>query len=109
MTSLGGAHGVAISTDGAHLYATASVDDAVVVFARDMGANPLTFGRLTQIQVQPNLRRLGRALGIAAFMFAEIISVGGLYLDLEWGYVFAFCFFIAMMFARPQGILARRS
>lgn len=54
---------------------------------------------------------LGNMIGgfIAAFMFAEIISVGGLYLDLEWGYVFAFCFFIAMMFARPQGILARRS
>ena len=65
VTSLGGAHGVAISTDGAHLYATASVDDAVVVFARDMGANPLTFGRLTQIQVQPNLGGLDRALGIA--------------------------------------------
>ena len=54
---------------------------------------------------------LGNMIGgfIAAFLFAEIISVGGLYLDLEWGYVFAFCFFIAMMFARPQGILARRS
>jgi branched-chain amino acid transport system permease protein len=54
---------------------------------------------------------LGNMIGgfIAAFIFAEIISVGGLYLDLEWGYVFAFCFFIAMMFARPQGILARRS
>jgi branched-chain amino acid transport system permease protein len=54
---------------------------------------------------------LGNMIGgfIAAFIFAEIISVGGLYLDLEWGYVFAFCFFIAMMFAKPQGILARRS
>jgi branched-chain amino acid transport system permease protein len=54
---------------------------------------------------------LGNMIGgfIAAFIFAEIISVGGLYLDLEWGYVFAFCFFIAMMFARPQGLLARRS
>jgi branched-chain amino acid transport system permease protein len=46
---------------------------------------------------------------VAAFVFAEIISVGGLYLDLEWGYVFAFAFFIAMMFVRPQGLLARRS
>jgi branched-chain amino acid transport system permease protein len=54
---------------------------------------------------------LGNMIGgfIASFIFAEIISVGGLYLDLEWGYVFAFCFFIAMMFARPQGLLARRS
>jgi branched-chain amino acid transport system permease protein len=54
---------------------------------------------------------LGNMLGgfIAAFIFAEIISLGGLYLDLEWGYVFAFVFFIAMMFVRPAGLLARRS
>jgi branched-chain amino acid transport system permease protein len=54
---------------------------------------------------------LGNMIGgfIAAFIFAEIISVGGLYLDLEWGYVFAFVFFIAMMFVRPEGLLARRS
>ena len=54
---------------------------------------------------------LGNMIGgfIAAFIFAEIISVGGLYLDLEWGYVFAFCFFIGMMFIRPEGLLARRS
>jgi len=54
---------------------------------------------------------LGNMVGgfIAAFIFAEIISLGGLYLDLEWGYVFAFVFFIAMMFVRPAGLLARRS
>ena len=54
---------------------------------------------------------LGNMIGgfIAAFIFAEIISVGGLYLDLEWGYVFAFVFFIGMMFIRPQGLMARRS
>ena len=54
---------------------------------------------------------LGNMIGgfIAAFIFAEIISVGGLYLDLEWGYVFAFVFFIVMMFIRPAGLLARRS
>ncbi|MGH7333474.1 MAG: branched-chain amino acid ABC transporter permease [Candidatus Rokuibacteriota bacterium] len=46
---------------------------------------------------------------VAAFVFAEIISLGGLYLDLEWGYVFAFAFFIVMMFVRPQGLLAKRS
>jgi branched-chain amino acid transport system permease protein len=53
---------------------------------------------------------LGNMVGgfIAAFIFAEIISVGGLYLDLEWGYVFAFVFFIVMMFIRPAGLLARR-
>jgi len=53
---------------------------------------------------------LGNFVGgfVAAFVFAELISVGGLYLDLEWGYVFAFAFFIVMMFVRPQGLLARR-
>jgi branched-chain amino acid transport system permease protein len=54
---------------------------------------------------------LGNVVGgfAAAFVFAEIISLGGLYLDLEWGYVFAFAFFIAMMFLRPEGLMARRS
>ena len=46
---------------------------------------------------------------MAAFVFAEIIALGGLYLDLEWGYVFAFAFFIVMMFVRPEGLMARRS
>jgi branched-chain amino acid transport system permease protein len=54
---------------------------------------------------------LGNLIGgfVAAFVFAEIISLGGLYLDLEWGYVFAFAFFIVMMFLRPEGLMARRS
>ena len=52
---------------------------------------------------------LGNMIGgfVAAFLFAEIISVAGLYLDLEWGYVFAFAFFVVLMFLRPQGLLAR--
>jgi branched-chain amino acid transport system permease protein len=54
---------------------------------------------------------LGNMVGgfVAAFLFAEIISVAGLYFDLEWGYVFAFGVFVALMFARPRGLLARRS
>jgi branched-chain amino acid transport system permease protein len=54
---------------------------------------------------------LGNIIGgfVAAFIFAEIIAVGGLYLDLEWGYVFAFVFFVVMMFVRPEGLLARRT
>ena len=54
---------------------------------------------------------LGNIVGgfVAAFIFAEIITVGGLYLDLEWGYVFAFVFFVVMMFVRPEGLLARRA
>ncbi len=69
----------------------------------------LTFGPITFMICV--LGGLGNMIGgfVASFVFAEIISVGGLYLDLEWGYVFAFCFFIVMMFIRPQGLLARRS
>src|SRR5437868_5076200 len=69
----------------------------------------LSFGPITFLICV--LGGLGNFLGgfVAAFVFAEIISVVGLYLDLEWGYVFAFAFFIAMMFVRPQGLLARRS
>jgi len=54
---------------------------------------------------------LGNVFGgfVAAFLFAEIISVSGLYLDQEWGYVFAFALFVVLMFLRPQGLLARRS
>ncbi len=53
---------------------------------------------------------LGNFIGgfVAAFVFAEIISLGGLFSDLEWGYVLAFGFFILMMFVRPRGLLARR-
>jgi branched-chain amino acid transport system permease protein len=69
----------------------------------------LTFGPLTFLICV--LGGLGNIIGgfVAAFIFAEIISVSGLYLDLEWGYVFAFVFFIAMMFIRPRGLMARRS
>jgi branched-chain amino acid transport system permease protein len=54
---------------------------------------------------------LGNFVGgfVAAFVFAEIISMGGMFSDLEWGYVLAFGFFIVMMFIRPAGLLARRS
>ena len=69
----------------------------------------LTFGPITFLICV--LGSLGNFVGgfVAAFVFAEIISVGGLYLDLEWGYVFAFAFFIVMMFVRPEGLMGRRS
>ncbi|MGA3398130.1 MAG: branched-chain amino acid ABC transporter permease [Acetobacteraceae bacterium] len=69
----------------------------------------LTFGPITFMICV--LGGLGNMFGgfVASFVFAEIISVGGLYLDLEWGYVFAFVFFVVMMFARPRGLLARRA
>ena len=69
----------------------------------------LTFGPTTFMICV--LGGLGNMVGgfVASFVFAEIISISGLYMDLEWGYVFAFVFFIVMMFVRPQGLLARRS
>src|SRR6202012_5750184 len=52
----------------------------------------LTFAPITFLLCV--LGGLGNIVGgfLAAFLFAEIISVAGLYLDLEWGYVFAFGF-----------------
>jgi branched-chain amino acid transport system permease protein len=52
---------------------------------------------------------LGNMLGgfLAAFVFAQFISVGGYFLHVEWGYVIAFVFFIAMMFVRPKGLFSR--
>jgi branched-chain amino acid transport system permease protein len=69
----------------------------------------LSFGPITFLICV--LGGLGNFLGgfVAAFVFAEIISLGGLFSDLEWGYVLAFAFFIVMMFIRPAGLLARRS
>jgi branched-chain amino acid transport system permease protein len=69
----------------------------------------LSFGPITFLICV--LGGLGNFVGgfAAAFVFAELISLGGLYLDLEWGYVFAFVFFIVMMFVRPEGLMARRS
>ena len=46
---------------------------------------------------------------VAAFILSEIIAVGGFYSELEWGYVFAFVFFIVMMFIRPQGLMGDKS
>jgi branched-chain amino acid transport system permease protein len=68
----------------------------------------LSFGPITFLICV--LGGLGNFIGgfIAAFVFAEIISLGGLFSDLEWGYVLAFAFFIVMMFIRPAGLLARR-
>jgi branched-chain amino acid transport system permease protein len=64
----------------------------------------LTFGPITFLICV--MGGLGNLVGgfIAAFIFAQFISVGGYFLHLEWGYVIAFLFFIAVMFWRPQGI-----
>ncbi|HUQ73160.1 MAG TPA: branched-chain amino acid ABC transporter permease [Burkholderiales bacterium] len=64
----------------------------------------LSFGPITFLICV--LGGLGNMLGgfIAAFIFAQFISVGGFFFHLEWGYVIAFVFFIAVMFWRPRGL-----
>ena len=68
----------------------------------------LSFGPITFLICV--LGGLGNMLGglVAAFIFAQFISVGGFFFHIEWGYVIAFAFFIAVMFWRPQGILGRK-
>ena len=68
----------------------------------------LTFGPIVFLICV--LGGLGNMLGglVASFIFAQFISVGGFFLHIEWGYVIAFAFFIAVMFWRPQGILGAK-
>ena len=49
---------------------------------------------------------LGNMLGgfFAAFIISMIISIGGYYWSTELSYVFAFVFFIVLMFIRPRGL-----
>lgn len=52
---------------------------------------------------------LGNMIGgfIASFIISQIIGIGGYYSNTELSYVFAFTFFIVLMFVRPRGIFAR--
>jgi branched-chain amino acid transport system permease protein len=67
----------------------------------------LSFGPITFLICV--LGGLGNMLGgfLAAFVFAQFIAVGGFFFAVEWGYVIAFVFFIAVMFWRPRGILGK--
>ena len=69
----------------------------------------LSFGPITFVICV--LGGLGNMIGgfIAAFVLSQIISIGGFYAELEWGYVLAFAVFIVVMFIRPEGILSRKS
>ena len=68
----------------------------------------LSFGPITFLVCV--LGGLGNMIGgfVAAFIFAQFISVGGFFFHIEWGYVMAFVFFIVMMFVRPQGLLGKK-
>ena len=54
---------------------------------------------------------LGNMIGafLASFIMSEIISLGGVLWSTEMGYVIAFALFIVMIFAKPGGLLAKRS
>ncbi|HEY3101290.1 MAG TPA: branched-chain amino acid ABC transporter permease [Methylomirabilota bacterium] len=54
---------------------------------------------------------LGNMVGafVASFIMSEVISIGGVMWSTEMGYVIAFVFFVVMIFARPGGILGRRT
>ena len=54
---------------------------------------------------------LGNMVGafVASFIMSEVISIGGVVWSTEMGYVIAFVFFVVMIFARPGGILGRRT
>jgi branched-chain amino acid transport system permease protein len=54
---------------------------------------------------------LGSMFGafIAAFIMSQVISVGGVLISTEMGYVIAFVIFIVLMFVRPGGIFAKRT
>ncbi len=69
----------------------------------------LSFGPITFLICV--LGGLGNMLGglIASFIFAQFISVGGYFFHLEWGYVLAFLFFIAVMFWKPRGLFGGKS
>jgi branched-chain amino acid transport system permease protein len=69
----------------------------------------LTFGPITfMICVLGGLGNLAGGF-VAALIISEIISVGGVWTQLEWGYVGAFVFFIVMLIWKPEGLMGSRS
>ena len=69
----------------------------------------LSFGPITFVICV--MGGLGNMIGgfLAAFVFAELITIGGYFAELEWGYVLAFVFFVITMFIKPEGLFARKS
>ncbi|MBM3568274.1 MAG: branched-chain amino acid ABC transporter permease [Alphaproteobacteria bacterium] len=67
----------------------------------------LSFGPITFMICV--LGGLGNLLGgfVAAFIMAQIISVGGFFFSIEMSYVLAFVFFIVLMFVKPQGLFSK--
>jgi len=64
VTGLVGVNALAVTADGAHLYATGNGNSSVVVFARDAGTGALTFQGLLR-DGQDGIDGIGGATGIA--------------------------------------------
>ncbi len=69
----------------------------------------LQFGPLTFMICV--LGGLGSMVGgfVAAFIIAQLITIGGSCFATEWGYAVAFLFFMVVMFIRPQGLFGDRA
>jgi len=61
---LGGAEGITVSPDGAHVYVASTVDDAVAVFGRNAGTGALTFVE-AQFDGVGGVEGLGGAISVA--------------------------------------------
>src|SRR5439155_1462915 len=73
-------HGLVLSPDGAHVYATGSLDNAVAVFTRDAGSGKLTFVE-AQEEGQNGVVGLTRARAIAVSPDGANVYVAGGYDD----------------------------
>ena len=85
---------------------------AAILLALQYDIHPfigLSFGPITFVICV--MGGLGNLVGgfLAAFIFSELITIGGYFADLEWGYVMAFVFFITAMFIRPEGLFQKKS
>src|SRR5439155_884242 len=80
VTGLAGAKAVAVSPDGAHVYAAGSLDNAVAVFTRDAGSGKLTFVE-AQEEGQNGVVGLTRARAVAVSPDGANVYVAGGYDD----------------------------
>src|SRR5437016_4251001 len=75
-----GAHGVAVSPDGAHVYAAGSLENAVAVFGRDAATGKLTFIEV-QREGQNGIVGLDRARALSVSPDGANLYVAGGYDD----------------------------
>lgn len=73
---LGGAEGITVSPDGAHVYVASTVDDAVAVFGRNAGTGALTFVE-AQFDGVGGVEGLGGAISVAVSPDGAHVYVSG--------------------------------